>query len=825
MKKVILNLGAGTLAKGCEAVLGEILEENRPYPIRFAGSLPAALALAETQRAWQQQYYARHQDQSMRIKLLDEGEGIRYSQVAFDRLSVTLVEQFNEWLSAPAFRPVEQVLRTELKRSDDVQIIVETADESLRKLPWHLWGLFVDYPQAEITFGSFDWRSLPHAPESAAKARILAVFGNGEGIDLSPDLATLSQLPNTELTILKSPALSELHDQLWRPEGWDIFFFAGHSQTEAGAGIIDLNDEDRLGIEQIKFALSKAIEGGLKIAIFNSCDGLGLAQQLSALQVPYVVVMREPVPDEVAQQFLRYLLMAFAAGAPFHLAVREARSRLTGLELESPGASWLPIIWQNPTAGAIYWHDLQRLPKERRQVERRRWYRRFGRESLVAKSLAASAVVLGLRALGMLVPLEMASYDQVMRSRPAELLDKRVVVVEISQRVTSEYGYPLPDEALTGLLERAIAAEPAAIGLDVHRAKPVPAGLGGQEVAAGLAALGGGDYGRFLQQVEATPNLFLVCVYSSADENYRVPEGLSEAALTEQVGFSDLPIDSGYRFSLDDEGTGEVDTRGDVTGAGGNALGGSRVRRHLLSYQPNIKPAPSSCVTPYSLSFQLAYQYLIGAGVPVGVTENEDWQFGPAVFHSLPKRFGGYQNLEESSEVMLNYRASQPAQRVSMEEVLSDEFDPDLLRDKVVLIGYTAPVAKDYFETPYGPMAGLWVHAHMVSQILGAALDGRSLIGTLPYWKSWQWGDWLWILAWGFGGGYLGYQVRRQNRWLLWCLAGGVSLYGVCWLALVLGLWLPLVPSGLAASGASIWTRLSRDRRSGARRLADAKRR
>ncbi|KAM3104182.1 CHASE2 domain-containing protein, partial [Phormidesmis sp. 146-33] len=31
-------------------------------------------------------------------------------------------------------------------------------------------------------------------------------------------------------------------------------------------------------------------------------------------------------------------------------------------------------------------------------------------------------------------------------------------------------------------------------------------------------------------------------------------------------------------------------------------------------------------------------------------------------------------------------------------------------------MGYTAPVARDSFDTPYGEMAGVWVHAHMVSQ-------------------------------------------------------------------------------------------------------------
>jgi hypothetical protein len=95
------------------------------------------------------------------------------------------------------------------------------------------------------------------------------------------------------------------------------------------------------------YALKKAVEGGLKLAIFNSCDGLGLARQLDDLQIPQMVVMRELVPDKVAQEFLKYFLTAFAGGKSFYLAVREARERLQGLEGKFPCASWLPVICQN----------------------------------------------------------------------------------------------------------------------------------------------------------------------------------------------------------------------------------------------------------------------------------------------------------------------------------------------------------------------------------------------------------------------------------------------------------------------------------------------
>ncbi|MEL6453297.1 MAG: CHASE2 domain-containing protein [Cyanobacteria bacterium J06623_5] len=845
MRKIILNLGSGTLSSGCQSIIGEILGEpsvEGAYPSRFSGQLPPAPALAVKLQQWQSLYYARNQDLSLRIHLLQR-EGLRYSESDFKTLCADLAAELNDWLNSPAFLPIDRVLRSELARMGNAQIILETSDSQLRKLPWHLWQLLEEYSQAELTFSASDWQPLPNRHSASSQARILATFGHSNGLDLAADLSALSELPGAELSALESPSLSKLHEQLWQPQGWDVFFFAGHSRTQGETGVVDLNDSERLTIEQIRHALSKAIENGLKIAIFNSCDGLGLAQQLCDLQIPYIVVMREPVPDYVAQKFLKYLLMAFAAGAPFHLAVREARQRLAGLDNESPCASWLPSIWQNPTARAIYWRDLQG------QSLGAVAYAPHGWKVPLFKSVLAGGMVLVLRALGVLEPFELAAYDHLMRSRPAEPVDARLVVVEASGETTSEYGYPLPDEVLTAVIDTVNQSDPMAVGVDLHRGKARPAQgrvatrwqlqqqtrrtiqpsvqppvqpstetPNGTVFARDVSVLPGGQpqttsaYAEFLEQVEQMPNLFLVCAYSSTDENYQVPVQLSESSRLEQVGFSDLPVDTPLSRVNGD--------RGDLSPDGEASLAGATVRRQLLSYDPDFSTAPSTCTTPYSFSFQLAFEYLYRQGVtPLEVTPDEHWRFGPAVFRSLASRFGGYQKLgASSSQILLNYRTSQPAQKISFEQLLAGNFDPLLLRDRIVLIGYNAPVSKDYFDTPYGPMSGLWVHTHMVSQLVSTVLDERPLIYTLPQWKSWQWGDALWILTWSGLGGYVGWFMvgysAKNNRGgsaaesatvgLLLLAAGFLTLllYGICWAGMVSGLWLPLIPSGLATLGA-----------------------
>ena len=195
---------------------------------------------------------------------------------------------------------------------------------------------------------------------------------------------------------------------------------------------------------------------------------------------------------------------------------------------------------------------------------------------------------------------------------------------------------------------------------------------------------------------------------------------------------------------------------------------------------------------------------------PIDVTEDEYWQFGSVVFPSLPRRFGGYQNLQGlNDQILLNYRTEQPALKLTIEQILTDDFELEMLRDRVVMIGYTAPVSKDYFETPYGPMPGLWVHAHMVSQLMSAVIDGRPLIHALPQWKDWQWGDMLWILAWSVTMAYISWRVRRRSLWLVLVGSGAIALYIICLVAIADGLWLPLIPALLSGLVSASWVRLS----------------
>jgi hypothetical protein len=268
------------------------------------------------------------------------------------------LDAFKTWLTSENkdFRDFREKLIQEFgPKKTEIRVFIQTEDFLLKKLPWHEWDLFADNSKAELALCATEFQK-PSVIQSTdkSKIKILALLGNSEGIDVESDRQALENLKGAETEFLIEPKRAEISESLWEKK-WDILFFAGHSS--GGEGQIFINSTESLKIEELKAGLEKAIEHGLQLAILNSCDGLKLAEDLADLNIPQVIVMREPVPDRAAQQFLKFFLKAFSSGESLYLAVRQARKRLheTGWDDNCPGVSWLPVIYQNPTVGALNW--------------------------------------------------------------------------------------------------------------------------------------------------------------------------------------------------------------------------------------------------------------------------------------------------------------------------------------------------------------------------------------------------------------------------------------------------------------------------------------
>jgi len=764
---VVLSLGNGDLRNGFPTVTAQLWEPSNPNPMKFTGSLPKAPEISELYTYWQLLYSALYQRLALcpRIEIM-AGDVTNVSVVEFSILCQQLSNQINDWLSAETFRHIDQQLRTHLEPEEEIRFIIETNDNLLQRIPWGLWNFFEHYPKAELALSVREYQRAKKSLRrpTKGKARILAILGDSKGIDIEKDHASLKKISNSvETKFLLEPQLEDLHDQLRKD--WDILFFAGHSSSQE-KGILQLNQTDAITLDQLRYALKKAIARGLKLAIFNSCDGLGLAQALFELHIPQVIVMREPVPDVVAQEFLRHFLVAFSGGQSLYASVREARERLQKLEGKYPCATWLPVICQNLAEVPTTWQECcgnvernsgmgiaaqpnrQILPNVRQLP------------TMLLLSVVVTGLVMGVRYLGMLQNWELQGFDQILRLRPEEKPDPRLLVVtvneiDIKDQNPEQRRGSLSDDALWGLLQKLEQFKPRAIGLDIYRDFPVKH-----------------NYPDLAINLHHSDRLIAVCKVSDSDSKVGEP-GIApppEIKTTERSGFSD--------FVVDPDGI---------------------VRRQLLAMTP--EPA-SPCTTPYAFNVQLAFRYLAEEGILPKYTSNGFLQLGHVVFKPLEGHTGGYQGVDALGyQVLLNYRPKNfAAQVVPLKQVLkNDKFDPNLIKGRIVLIGTTANSFHDYWLTPYNngydqQLPGVLVQAQMVSQILSAVLDHRPLLWVLPLW-----GEVLWIWGWSLSGGMLAWRFYSLLHLGLAIAIGEIYLSGLCLGILVQSsCWVPLVPAALA---------------------------
>lgn len=377
-KVVVLTFGSGNFEQGFAAITAQIWSDGHRLPTTFTGKLAANPELPRLYQRWKVTYETLrwcHQAQGRFSRIKPQHDGIKQVSIqdlpelqrTMHDLAHELETQLNLWLNSDLFSPIQNKLRTKLTPSDQIRMIIQSANDvahpvhiQMQRLPWHLWNFFEDYRQAEVSLSVSASDRLIKSRPPRAKVRILAILGNGKGIDSAADRRSLEGLLDAEVIFLVEPTRKQLDEYLWDEKGWDILCFSGHSssQWDGEIGWIDINQTNRLTIDQLDNALKAAIERGLYLAIFNSCDGLGLANHLVNLHIPQIILMREPVPDLVAQEFLKHFLIAFSSDKALYTSVREARERLQGMENQFPCASWLPTICQNPAEVPLKWGEL-----------------------------------------------------------------------------------------------------------------------------------------------------------------------------------------------------------------------------------------------------------------------------------------------------------------------------------------------------------------------------------------------------------------------------------------------------------------------------------
>ncbi|MBW4519824.1 MAG: CHASE2 domain-containing protein [Scytolyngbya sp. HA4215-MV1] len=364
--------------------------------------------------------------------------------------------------------------------------------------------------------------------------------------------------------------------------------------------------------------------------------------------------------------------------------------------------------------------------------------------------MAMVGLVVAARLVGSLQGLELFALDSLMRLRPAEPRDDRIVLVGIDAADIQKIGYPVPEAAIVDLLKTVQTYKPTVIGLNILWNNSVKSN--NQNL---FVTLGRTQNAIAVEKLLPTPDQILP------------PIGFPP----EQVGFSDIVSD--------------VD---------------GRLRRILLGTSNPINARDYKL----SLIIRLTEAYLRSRdqklGLQNGIRDKFAMRFGTTELPRLSSNSGGYVGVDAGGpQLLMNFRRGlHPFRRITLRQLKTGQVQPEWLRDRIVIVGITDP----QFRPPLsiraipssnnipGTIDGIEMQAHSVSQIISAVLDHRPLLQTWA--DGWEYG---WIVLWGAIGIALGQRTQFLRRNLLVVGCVNLGLFTGSYLMLAIGnVWIPLIP-------------------------------
>lgn len=371
---------------------------------------------------------------------------------------------------------------------------------------------------------------------------------------------------------------------------------------------------------------------------------------------------------------------------------------------------------------------------------------------------------------GLFEPVELAVYDTLLSLHARGYGPSgAVVIVGASENDLNRFDWPLNDGRLADLIEQLESGHPAAIAIDLYRDRPR-----------------GEGYERLKSVFTHCTNVVAAFELKSS----ALPDGIPPPTAlkdTDRIAFSDTVPDSG----------------------------GVLRRLLLLAGQDGVEYE--------SLGFRLARMYLAAHGIEPSLDPNNSRAIvlGKSKLLPLSTYEGGYVDADNGGFQILGGFAGgpHPFPLLSFSQVLDGNFDPKVLSDKMVIVGVAADSVKDFFFTPFsaenGKIYGSEAHGHVAAQVTRSALGepapvrGTSLPVTVLI-------VWAGCMVGGLSAGLL-----RSTRAVAAACAGHAgAMLATSYIALNLGLWIPLVGPTVAIVGSTlIQTAMLRDRERAERSL------
>jgi adenylate cyclase len=391
------------------------------------------------------------------------------------------------------------------------------------------------------------------------------------------------------------------------------------------------------------------------------------------------------------------------------------------------------------------------------QLSVSRWRPGWPVVSGLTGTVAVALIVLPLRWLGVLEPLELGGYDRLVALRAGAFagddttVQPRVVQVVIGEDEIERFGWPLPDGVLADAIRRLHADHPLAIGIDIFRPTPVSPGT------SALAAA-----------IEGAPELVWADRFGEGNwAGLAAPE-----AAGSHTGFADVVPDAG-----------EV------------------ARRGLLYLDDGKRVA-------VALPLRLAILYLRDRGITPKADPDHNMTLGtislPPLDDQRGRSLGAYRDIDTRGyQILREYNEPPRLKSIAFGALLDGAVPGSDVNGKVVVLGVIADSVKDYVAAPVtlaGPttIGGLTLHGLFAAQLIAQGIDGLPATHAMS-----RWSEFFLLLATTLGGGLVGTFVGRLT-WLIVALVGGAAALLIgAYVAFSHGLWLPvtLMPLGWVVAG------------------------
>jgi hypothetical protein len=396
-----------------------------------------------------------------------------------------LLNEFHRWLrSAELFEIRAAIARASREAAiaalphPSITVFLTCTPIEMARYPWEGWEIGADFAGTGTihiirTPATVRAETVPPTSQRR-KTRILAIMGDDSGLNFQADrdavqslsrIATITFVgwqPGQTATQVKE----QICEAIANTQGWDVLFFAGHSnETEITGGELAIAPGVSIAIRDITSQLMAAKERGLQVAIFNSCSGLSIAESLISLGFSQVAVMREPIHNRVAQEFLVQFLRGLAAHQNVHEALIAA-SRFLRFEknLTYPSAYLVPSLFCHPGASLF-------------QIEPFRWQHYF--QQMLPTPWEAVVLTLGI-ALSLIPTIQaglldtrmwvQSVYRQSTAQMPPTVASPPIALIQIDTASISENGisqlHPIDRYYLAKLIDQIAAQNAQIIGVD-----------------------------------------------------------------------------------------------------------------------------------------------------------------------------------------------------------------------------------------------------------------------------------------------------------------------------------------------------------------------